>query len=196
MSERIVGEESEAGLDAHEELTQEVAFQALCNERRRGVIHYLHQRGESVTLRDLSVQITAWEEGIDPEAVTGADRRSVYNALQQVHLPQMDESGLVEYDKSRGTVAPTADLERVNVYLEVDPVHDSPWSVRYLLASGLSVALSVAVWLDLPVLGRVGAGGVLAFVVALFTASALAHVYYTRQAQFGGDGPPPGFDAE
>ncbi|MFC7228057.1 hypothetical protein N0B31_11650 [Salinirubellus salinus] len=164
-------------------------FELLDNQRRRAVVHYLQQRGQPVTLRELSRQVAAWENHEPLDEVTPTERHRVYNALQQQHLPKMDRAAVVEYDRDRGTVAPTSKLEDLQVYLEVVHSDDIPWSTYYLMLGLLGVVVTAAVAIGV-------VGGVSGLAVALGLAvslvvSALVHSYRTRQMSLGGAGPPP-----
>ncbi|MFC7045025.1 hypothetical protein ACFQH6_05940 [Halobacteriaceae archaeon GCM10025711] len=185
--------DDENGADgaAVERLSQEDVFQTLSNERRRYVIHYLLQHGRT-EIRELSLQVAAWENDKPREQVTSDERRSVYNALQQSHLPKMAGSGVIEYDAARGVVEPTADLDDLEVYLEIVPGHEIPWSQYYLLLGLFCSSLTAAVWLEAPPFGWVPPMGLAAVCVALFTASAVVHSYHASQMRLGNDGPPPG----
>jgi Flp pilus assembly protein TadB len=164
-------------------------FELLDNQRRRAVVHYLQQRRQPVTLRDLSRQVAAWENHEPLEEVTPTERHRVYNALQQQHLPKMDRAAVVEYDRDRGTIAPTPKLEDLQVYLEVVQGDDIPWSTYYLMLGLLGVVVTAAVVLD--VVGGVPGVAVAAGLAVTLVASALVHSYRTRQMSLGGTGPPP-----
>ncbi|EJN61296.1 DUF7344 domain-containing protein [Halogranum rubrum] len=166
-------------------------FQTLSNQRRRFVVHALEQEQGALELRTLSTQVAAWENDKEPAAVNSQERRRVYNSLQQVHLPQMDDDGLVEYDKRSGTIEPTADIADLQLYLEVVRGNDIPWSTYYLLLGFFSMVFAgaatsgVAPFASLPVLVAALIPGV------LLTISGLAHTYVSRKRQLGRDGPPP-----
>jgi hypothetical protein len=128
------------------------AFEALANQRRRHVVRELSAAG-GTELRPLSRRVAALENDKAPAEVTPAERRRVYNALQQFHLPKLDDAGAIDYDARRGTVTPTDGLERLERYLEV-PRRGRGWC-RYTLAAGTVAAALVALLLvvsTLPVL--------------------------------------------
>lgn len=166
-------------------------FQTLSNQRRRFVVHALEQEQGALELRSLSTQIAAWENDKDPAAVNSQERRRVYNSLQQVHLPQMDDDGLIEYDKRSGTIEPTADIADLQLYLEVVRGNDIPWSTYYLLLGFFSMVFAgaatsgVAPFASLPTLVVALLPGV------LLTISGIAHTYMSRKRQLGQQGPPP-----
>lgn len=72
----------------------------------------------------------------------------MYNALQQFHLPKLDEVGVVRYDADRGTVEATDELSNLRAYLDASR-RSHRWCSRSLvLGSGLAgaVAVLVAIW--------------------------------------------------
>ncbi|WP_135825542.1 DUF7344 domain-containing protein [Halorussus ruber] len=184
-------ERPETAPDSPEEFTQEVVFEMLSNRRRRYVVHYLLDADGEAELRDLSRTVAAWENDKRPEEVTSTERKRVYNALQQAHLPKMDDAGLVEFDSSRSTVAATDGLVDLQVYLEIVPGGEISWSQYYLLLGLLfsSVALAAAVGVspfeEVPGVALAGAMAV------LLTLSGAAHVYHGRKTRLGADDHPP-----
>ena len=154
----------------------------LANRRRRYVIHAL-KRGEGpLEIGPLARRMAAWERDKSIEAVTSDERKSAYTALQQRHLPRMAEAGLVEFDRRAGVVRRAHRLSSLDVYAEVVPGTDVPWSHYYL---GLAGVLAVVV--------ACGASGVTglpsiawgAFCVAALTVSAAVHAYATRENRLG-----------
>lgn len=164
--------------------TRQEMFETLSNERRRMVVHAL-QRDGATTLRDLSRQVAAWEYDTDPDAVTSQQRRRLYNALQQSHLPKMDENGIVEYDDDRGTVEPTAALEDLELFLEVVPGKEISWSTYYTLVGVVCVSLIGAVTAGVYPFSLFGMTATALFCSLLVLVSGLVHRYRTRQMALG-----------
>lgn len=139
---------------------RETVFELLSNKRRRYALRHLLDRtdGEAVELRELAEQIAAWEHDTDPAQVSYDQRRNVYTALQQTHLPTMDDAGVVDYSARDGTVEATASAANVLVYLEnEDEEPELPWS-RAVLGAALVVSLlTVLRWIGAPVLSLVPA---------------------------------------
>jgi hypothetical protein len=79
-------------------------FSTLKNQRRRYVLHYLDVTDGPVALGDLAEQIAAWENDKEPRLITSSERKRVYVGLYQCHLPKLDDSGAVSYNKPRGIV--------------------------------------------------------------------------------------------
>lgn len=171
--------------------TDEEIFDILSNQRRRHTLHYLQQRDEQVDLRELSEQISAWENDVQPEEITHRDRKTVYTALRQTHLPKMDDADVVNWDSNRGYIEPAEEFDDVEVYLELVPQDEIPRSEYYLGLSALSGALLAAVWIGtfpFDLLGDLTWG---AIIVAMFAVSAAVDTYYKSKRQLGGAGSPP-----
>ena len=172
-------------------LGRQQAYEVLSNTRRRHVIHYLLQQDEPVTLRDLSRQVAAWENRIEPEAVSSKQRKRVYTALHQSHLPKLDTCGVVDYDTDRGIIAPTDRVTDLRVYMEVVPENEIPWSVYYTgvgLIMGAAALLASFGLFPFDQLSGFAWAGLTATRVVV---SGLVHVYTSRQQALGSLGPPP-----
>lgn len=173
-------------------IDQELAFQMLSCRRRRHVLHYLRQDGDTATLRTLSRQIAAWENDIEPGDVTYQQRVRVYTALRQSHLPKMDDGGIVEFDPDRSTVALTDAATQLDVYLDVVPHDNIPWSSYFAGLGALCVGFAALVLVGLPPFSVLAGGlGALLF-SALFFVSGIAHVLHDRRMEVGTEGPPQG----
>ncbi len=162
------------------ELSQDDRFDLLSNHRRRYALHYIKHNGDRATLGELSDQIAAWENEIDLEEVGYDERKRVYTSLQQVHLPRMDEAGVVEFDDREGAVEIGPAAADLDVYLEVVEGRDVPWSGFYLGLSGLDLLVVAAYAVGVPVVSAVPAIGLAVFVVTSFLVASLAHLYVTR----------------
>lgn len=173
-------------------IDQELAFQMLSCRRRRHVLHYLRQNDGSATLRTLSRRIAAWENDTDPEEITYQQRVRVYTALRQSHLPKMDDGGVVEFDADRSTVVLTDAATQLDVYLDVVPHDDIPWSTYYAGLGALCVGFATLVLIGLPPFSMLAGGAAALLFSALFFVSGVAHVLHDRRMQVGSEGPPRG----
>lgn len=100
-------------------LTKDDAFHLLQNARRRAVLRYLLERDDQdvFRMRDMAEEIAAWEHDTTVRQLTSDERQRVYIALYQTHLPKLDDHGVINYDQSRGNVAPTPLLRAFDPYL-------------------------------------------------------------------------------
>jgi len=190
----VAGTDGEArGTARSGRVDRETVFSILSNRRRRYVLHVLNGREGPIGLRELSERIAAWENGCRPEGVTSKERKRVYAALHQSHLPKMDRAGVVSYDPDRGTIDPTAATAEFDVYLEVVPRSELDWGEFYLglgvlgtLVAAL-VALGVYPFTLLPPVGYLWLFGLTLLVVGG------VHTYRRRRTRVD-DGPPPGVE--
>lgn len=183
---------TEAESSETQELSQDDRFDLLSNHRRRYTLHYIKHNGEQATLGELSDQIAAWENEIGIEEVGYDERKRVYTSLQQVHLPRMDEAGVVEFDDREGTVEIGPAAEDLDVYLEVVEGNDIPWSVFYLGLSGLNLLAVIAYAVGVPVVSALPEAGLAVFVLTTFLVASLAHLYVTRtEMRLGEQEQPP-----
>ncbi len=168
--------------DSGTDIPRDQLFGMLSNRRRRWVLHALTQQdSEAVSFGTLVETVSAWEYERDPAELSWKERKRIYTALRQSHLPKLDETGIINYDQHRGTVELTEEAQQVQVYLEYVPSHDIPWSYCYLAFAGLGLVVSLLMWASIgPFAGLSG----LAFVwilVGLFGVTAVVHTYCTRQ---------------
>lgn len=117
-------------------------FSVLSNRRRRLVLYCLHERGET-TLTELSRQVAAWENGIPTGAVTHTQRKRVYTALHQNHLPKLREAGVVTYSRARTDIRLAPGATAVTRHL-LDDATDEGRSLPLVVAALLTPALQVA----------------------------------------------------
>ena len=169
----------------------EELYGVLANRRRRLAIHELQRREEAVELGELSEQLAAWEEGKTPREVTAAERKAMYTALQQRHLPRMDRARLVRFDDRAATVEPTEHLLDLDVYTEVVGRRDFPWSHYYLGLSAFGYLLLLGCVAGVPPLGRVPPIGPAVFTLTAFAVSSVVHLYATREMKLGASERPP-----
>jgi hypothetical protein len=168
--------------------TEQELFDILSNRRRRYAVYVL-VGGETTTIGSLAEQIAAWENDCGIPDVTPAERKRVYTALQQSHLPKLERAELIRFDEDDGRIHPTAAIDDMDIYLEVVDQAQISWDQYYLGLSAVSVGILVAVWLDVPPFSVVAPLGWMTVVVALFGVSALVHNY--RSAELDGSAKPP-----
>ena len=101
---------------------KDTIFMILRSSRRRLLLHYLEQSGGTRTRGELARYVAAAEEDVEMSQVTTTDRKRVYVSLHQTHLPTMDDVGIIDYDKDRGTVELREENAREYYqYLHFDP---------------------------------------------------------------------------
>lgn len=180
------------GSDApeRESLSTEAVFETLSSQRRRYTLHYLKQRREPVTVRDLSEQVAAWENGIDRESVTPKLRKRVYTALHQTHLPKMSQLEVIEYDSDRGVVEMTPHVSQLDIYLDIVSTDDLPWSQFYLGLGAVFTALVTVGGLGIPPFDLISGFGYALCIALVVTGVGAYHTFRDRRSRVGGHGEP------
>ncbi|MFC3957429.1 DUF7344 domain-containing protein [Halovivax cerinus] len=164
-------------------------FDLLSNRRRRYTIHYCKQVDEPVELGELAEQVAAWELDKDVAELTSAERKRVYTALQQTHLPTLERADVVEFENH--TIELTAEADALEIYLDIVPPDSIPWGVYYLGVSILGFAVLAGVWADLVPTEPITPLGWAALVLGVVTVSAAAHVLTSRRYRLGEMERPP-----
>ena len=172
-------------------ISEDELFTLLSNQRRRHILHALMREGEPLDVGTLSQEIAAWEDGVELGEVTSSDRKRVYTALQQSHLPKMDKAGVIEYDHNRGTVEATPALEDVEIYMDVVRGREIPWSDYYIGLTALAGLVLAGAHFDLVPFALLPSYTWSVFVIVAFAVSALAHRYYSQRNRLGIAGDPP-----
>jgi len=182
--------DADAGGDEQEQLSRDLVFDVLKNRRRRYALHYLRRAEETVQLSELAEQVAAWENDIAVDAISAAERKRVYTALYQSHLPKLDDAGIVDYNQNRGIVELSEASEQLDPYLDLDAVPDISWHNWYLGVAVGGLGLVTGAWLGLPPFSAMAGVALATLVVTAFAAVAVTHTYYARHATAAGETPP------
>lgn len=168
---------TESGDDPSESISREEVFEVLSNERRRLVLRYLRERGEErVDFRDVVDRVAARENGVPAERLDSGDRKCVYSALRQTHLPKLDRLGVVEFDHSRGELTLEDGVEEVFRYMAYSPRRMRRWNRLYLWLAGAGAACALSIEAGIVPLGGASAGTVAIGIAAAFAVTSLAHL--------------------
>lgn len=142
--------ESSIETDVDVELTREERFHLLSNERRCLTVRYLltAQPTEPVDLSTLADEVCALEQGTDVNAINATERKRVYVALRQSHLPALDRANVIEFNTLRGTVEPADGISQLAPYITDDTRTSVPIWQRFYLGLTLfaigAIALTTA----------------------------------------------------
>lgn len=107
-------------------LTTDQIFHLLSASRRRQVLSYLRGAGGRATVGTLAEHVAAVELDLPVGQISSGQRKRIYIALYQVHLPALADSGVVAYDQERGTVELTEAADRLFPYLDLERGPDDP----------------------------------------------------------------------
>lgn len=122
-------------------------FHLLQVSRRRAVLRYLlAEDAASFVMRDIAEAVAAWENDTTVRKISSAERKRVYIALYQNHLPVLDEMDIIEYDQRRGRIEPRPAIQLLARYLdegldadehltlEAEPIQPTPSPIKGILA--------------------------------------------------------------
>ena len=94
-------------------------FSLLSHDRRRYTLHYLRTQVAAVPLGEVAEQIAIWED-----APTKDRYERVYVGLIHVHVPKLEDAGVIEYDLDEETIALSDGVNAIVPYLELAEPHD------------------------------------------------------------------------
>jgi len=188
----VVGSDLYNGAESNGEApSTDELYDIFANRRRRYALHYLQQVDGRADFGEMAEQIAAWECEKHRQEITSNERKYVYSALQQRHLPKMDDVGLVEFDKREGSVEPTDVLDEVDVYAEVVGEGNVPWGVYFVGLAAVQSVLLAFVGFDATPLTALSDFEWAIFLVAALVVSSLVFLYDTKRMKLGGSGAPP-----
>lgn len=188
-SQQPVGRQQDGDTD---EISHDECFELLSNHRRRFTLHHLRQAENGTDLGELAEQVAAWENEVPLEEISYDQRKRVYTSLQQVHLPRMDDMGVVEFDDREGTVTMGPAAEELDIYMEVVRGKDVPWGYFYPGLAAVNFAVVGLAAGGVPGFDAFSGLGVAVFVATTFLVASLAHLYVARtEMRLGSDGDPP-----
>ena len=130
-------------------LSQAELFDVFSNARRRMAVRYLKTHNGSCDLAPLVEQVAAWENDVDPENVTRAQRRRVYISLYQTHLPMLEEHGIVDWEPDAHAIELLPNEKTFEPYLDRHPQSAVSWHYTYALLSIAGVAAIGLTWLSI-----------------------------------------------
>lgn len=138
--------ESEGGSDSTgDDLTANAAFEILGNARRRRILYYLAETEGEAPLSELAANIAADEQDVPRSEVTNSQRRLVFIPLYQMHIPRLEEAGIVQYDSETGTVRLTNEdalIEQISWKAR----RSEPWYYYYIGWTVIGVIAVLAAW--------------------------------------------------
>lgn len=104
---------------SRETLTPTDIFPLLADERRRHVLYYLEHRVGAVAIGDVAEQVALAEDDLSRDRF-----ERIVTGLYHVHLPKLQEAGIVRYDLERETIERRPTADQLTPYLDVAIVQD------------------------------------------------------------------------
>ncbi|RQG91217.1 hypothetical protein EA462_04295 [Natrarchaeobius halalkaliphilus] len=86
----------------------DLVFDLLSNRRRRYALYCLYdQPDDAATIEDVTETVVSLETrdtGPEPRSEIDEQKRQIRTELQHVHLPKLENAGVLEHDQRSGTV--------------------------------------------------------------------------------------------
>lgn len=86
------------------DLTESERHRLLEVDRRRHVLAVLPDDGDSLTLEELAAAVAVHESDVDADDPAAVSRLAT--TLHHVHLPKMDDAGVLAYDPAEKRILP------------------------------------------------------------------------------------------
>ncbi|MFC7080834.1 DUF7344 domain-containing protein [Halorussus caseinilyticus] len=176
--------------------SREEVFDAVKNLRRRYVLYYLQRYGGPVELGELAEQVAAWENDTSVSEISPSQRKSVYSALHQTHLPKLESAGVLEYEAEQSLVRTTDKAARLDLQLASDPQASLPWHRLYLGLAAVSLLVLASVWANLYPFTLLSGVQYALLVIAVFGVTALFHTHDLRRWRRRANNAAPDFILE
>lgn len=93
-------------------------FKMLKNPRRRRIIQHLNKH-DTATVGELTERIAAAENDKDPANLDSQQRKRVYISLYQNHLPDLDDTGIVNYQSVGKHVEAREETTRLAALMDI-----------------------------------------------------------------------------
>ena len=78
-------------------------IELIADKRRRYVLYSLRNRGNT-EFEAVAEQVTAWETETPPEELDEQTRRNVRIDLRHAHLPKLEETGIIRFDRRNESI--------------------------------------------------------------------------------------------
>ncbi|NGM71231.1 helix-turn-helix transcriptional regulator [Natronolimnobius sp. AArcel1] len=136
-----------------ESLAESEVFHILGNDRRRAIVQLLARESAQIDVSDVATEIAETES--DSASVPNNLYKSVYVSLQQTHLPQLEEDGVIEYDSDAKTIQAGPNFDDVLAYINGHTDDPSTFLQLHFAACVLGLAVIALIGLDIPLLSSI-----------------------------------------
>lgn len=99
------GETQTNALEAGHADSLDTYFAILSDQRRRRIIDCLREYRNPMALSDLADEVAVREYDTRITEIPAEKVKQIYTSLYHVHVPKMEDAGLVEYDQDTDLVA-------------------------------------------------------------------------------------------
>lgn len=90
-------------------------YALLASSHRRNVLHYLMTHRKPVSVHRLATEVAAIEHDVAPEDVTDDQYDDEFLSLKHTHLPMLDDTGVITWDRDAERIALTPLLDHLSV---------------------------------------------------------------------------------
>lgn len=159
-------------------LDLDTVFEVLSHSRHRQLLTALYTIGKTATVDELAAEMVTLERK-DPQTVASQqDQLAV--ALRRTYVPELQERGILTYDRESDTVSLTPQARPIRAYLPDVSVGARAWYLYYLLIGLSGIILTGITLSNLWVFGRLDPDFVAVIVILAFTALASCNAIYQR----------------
>lgn len=174
-------------------VTERLVAEVLLNRRRRHVLYYVTERSGPVSVKNLALQVAAWERSTTPNEVPTAHGESVSSSLRRTHLPYLEARGFVTYDRHGDRVTGTVDDPTVELCVANDPRATVAWHKVYLVLTVISTLLLGLAQVGVPPFDDLRPLTTAALIVAMFATASVAYWFDVYRWRRRNEGNPPDF---
>ena len=167
------------GSSAESEVSPDLVFELLSNQRRRMVLYYLRRAEGTMSVKELAREIAARENDVPVEELTSQQRKRVYVSLYQTHLPKLESTGMIDYD-DEGNVRLTDRATEMDSYLTPPVESTYPWQYHYLVLALVGAALVLLSLFEAPVVSAIPVEWLAVGLTAAFVISTGVHYWQYR----------------
>lgn len=129
-------------------LEESEIFHILGNDRRRAIVQQLAVGADQLEVSKVATEIAAEEAEGTP--VPNNLYKSVYVSLQQTHLPQLQEDGVITYDTDSKAITAGPQFEDVMSYINGEGSNYTSLFAGYVVLSVSGLAAIALAGLELP----------------------------------------------
>jgi hypothetical protein len=157
-------------------VSREKMYELLSNRRRQYVVECV-STNERLDFSELVDYVAAQENDIAEDQLESEQRKRVYTALRQAHLPKLDDADVIDFARQRGTVQAAEHTETALEYLSFTPGRERRYSYSYLGLSIGGFGIAGLHGAGIPLLGTVPTIYLVAAICFLVGFVATLHIY-------------------
>lgn len=95
------------------DIDDDTLYEVLSDSRRRFVLACLDEYATPMALSDIADELAVREHGAPITEIEAEEVKSVYVSLYHVHVPKMEDAGLIEYSQEQDAVVLTESADEL-----------------------------------------------------------------------------------